>query len=197
MRASLTRNEDWLTGLTAAPRDDQLVRELRDVVCRGLSSALRRRAIDEDELEDFTQEAVIRILERLDTFRGDSKFTTWAVAVAIRIALTHLRRRRARSVDLDEVLHAAPDRGPSTSAEADELLGALRAAIDRDLTELQRTAVLAELAGMPTVVIAERLGTNPNALYKLHHDARRRLRRSLADAGFSDQDVRSYLSDAS
>ena len=70
---------------------------------------------------------------------------------------------------------------------------ALRDAIERDLTPRQRAAVLGELAGMPTAVLAEQLGTNANALYKLHHDARLRLRAALEERGFSAQDVRSLI----
>ena len=62
--------------------------------------------------------------------------------------------------------------------------------IAEDLTERQRTAILAELRGVPTIEIAERMGTNQNALYKLVHDARKKLRRALLDAGFSESELR-------
>jgi RNA polymerase sigma-70 factor, ECF subfamily len=71
-----------------------------------------------------------------------------------------------------------------------ELLRALRELIDRELTERQRTALTAELGGMPLAEIAEKLGSNPNSVYKLMHDARKNLRRGMEAAGFTIDDVR-------
>ena len=77
------------------------------------------------------------------------------------------------------------------------LLEALHRAIRNSLTERQRTVILGELAGVPSGVLVERLETNSNALYKLHHDARKKLKRALNDVGYSDEDVRQELLAAS
>jgi RNA polymerase sigma-70 factor (ECF subfamily) len=144
---------------------------------------------------------MLRIASKLDRFRGDSRFTTWAMAIAIRTAYTALRRRRWAERSLDDLglsidtPSSAAD--PTADAGRRDLMGSLRAAIDEDLTPRQRTAVLGELAGMPVPVLAEQLGTNPNALYKLHHDARLRLRSALEQRGFSQTDVRGMLRTAS
>ena len=77
------------------------------------------------------------------------------------------------------------------------VLAALRRLIETSLTDRQRVAILAELEGVPQVVIAEQLGMNRNALYKLGHDARMKLKQGLLDAGISAEEVRSALAEAS
>ena len=144
---------------------------------------------------------MVRILEGLDSFRGDSQFTTWAMAVALRTAFSVLRRRRHDRQPLDElelesIELSVTGADPADITEQRDLLDALQHSIHRDLTPRQRTAILGELSGVPTVVLAERLGIMPNALYKLHHDARRKLRRAMNDAGFGDDDVRQELTRA-
>jgi RNA polymerase sigma-70 factor (ECF subfamily) len=161
-----------------------------------------REGLDDATLEDITQEAMIRVATKLDGFRGDSRFTTWAMAIAIRVAYTQLRRRRWGDRSLDD-LGVTPDTSdsirpssgsdPVSSTRRGELLESLREAINGDLTPRQRAAVLGELAGMPTAVLADQLGTNANALYKLHHDARLRLRKALRERGFTEADVRGIL----
>lgn len=197
-------NQQWLNDLRAQPPITEAVAELRNYLKRGLGSAMSRRSeVGEADLDDFAQDAVIRILDRLDSFRGDSKFTTWAMAVAIRVAYSTMRRRRWGDCSLDD-LGLTPDAStqeastdPAAASARDDVLTALRHAIDRDLTPRQRAAILGELAGMPTETLAEQLGTNTNALYKLHHDARLRLRGALEKAGFSEMDVRNAVEGAS
>lgn len=85
-------------------------------------------------MEDFAQEAAIRVLSRLDGFRGDSRFTTWAVAVAVRVAFTELRRARWRDVSLD-ALAAGPGAvdpiDPAASPERQARQRAVLAALTR------------------------------------------------------------------
>ncbi len=77
---------------------------------------------------------------------------------------------------------AAPS--PDAHAEAAQLAHAVRDAITTELTPHQRRVALALLVeGVPIDVLADRLGTTRNALYKTLHDARRRLRAALIDGG--------------
>jgi RNA polymerase sigma-70 factor, ECF subfamily len=79
---------------------------------------------------------------------------------------------------------ADPDGRPEVAAEHAELLAALRTAIDQVLTAQQREVLLTVVAGrVPLDVLAERRGTTRGALYKTIHDARRKLRAHLAEAG--------------
>ena len=198
-------DEQWVAQLRSQPPVAAAVAELRDYLKRGMAGSLSARSdVDEADLDDFAQDAVIRVLDRLDSFRGDSRFTTWALAVAIRVAYTALRRRRWGDCSLDDAASSVADTpaaasggDPAAATARNDVLTALRAAVESELTTRQRTVILAELAGMPTTVLAEQLGTNPNALYKVHHDARMKLRQALEKAGFSESDVREAAPGAS
>jgi RNA polymerase sigma-70 factor (ECF subfamily) len=196
-------NEQWLAELRG-PERDQALADLRVVLVRGLKVALRGRVRQglEEAAEDFAQEALIKILAGLDTFRGESRFTTWAQKIAVLTASTELRRRRWRDVSLQEVLdrHGA-NRGESYRL-ADEqptperltmrttMLTTVRRFVDEELTERQQEAIVAVMfEGMPLEEAARRMGTNRNALYKLMHDARKRLKKRMEAEGLSAQDV--------
>ncbi|MCL4825239.1 MAG: hypothetical protein KJZ57_13575, partial [Anaerolineales bacterium] len=88
-------------------------------------------------MEEVTQEALLRILDRLHTFEGRSQFTTWAHKIAIRIALSELRRKRWRDSSLDELvdneeatapesLLADPGAGPETFVERADMMTRVR-----------------------------------------------------------------------
>jgi RNA polymerase sigma-70 factor (ECF subfamily) len=197
------RNDgDWSANLAsedAALRNDA-VRDLRDMLYRGLSKSLSKgRRVDDAFLEDIVQESSMKILEKLGDFQGRSKFRTWAVTIAVRTAVSKMRKREWQNVSIDSVSsHAELD--PEIAADASgtidqmnsriELLRKLKELIDTELTERQWTALTAELRGMPLPQIAEELGTNTNSLYKLLHDGRKKLRRGLEAAGFTIDDVR-------
>ncbi len=200
---AITRtNAQWLDGLQRPEPISDAVADLRDFLKRGLARTFAdRRDVDDSDLDDFAQDAVLRVLNRIDSFRGDSRFTTWALAVGIRVAMTAMRKRRWGDRSLDDLcipqdassdaMRAAPD--PVVVTARQDALTALRASIDNDLTPKQRAVVLGELAGMPTAQLAEQLHTNANALYKLHHDARLRLRAGLQQRGFCESDVRDIV----
>lgn len=195
-------DEQWRELLAA--RDGSAIADLRAALCRGLTTALAGRA-DASAAEDFAQEATLRVLDRLDSFRGDSRFLTWAQAVAMRVAFSELRKARYRDVSLDALAAARalpepaapPAPEPGAALDRETVIGALRHLIDTALTEKQRAVMRAELDSVPQAVIAERLGTNRNALYKLGHDARMKLKTGLEAAGFAADVVRSLLDGAS
>jgi RNA polymerase sigma-70 factor (ECF subfamily) len=193
-------NETWLTHLSGTGPDQQeAFSDLREALLRGLRRAVSHRAgADDGLLEDVVQDSLVRILERLAQFEGRSKFLTWAMSVAIRVAMSELRRRRWMDVPLDEVVATAdlaPGRtvddgpGPLAQSEREAILATMQEVIQNGLTAKQRHALLAELQGMPLDEIARHLGSNRNALYKLTHDARKRLRRGLEAAGFTAEDI--------
>ncbi len=198
-------NAQWLAGLRQHAQGGVVAGELQNYLRRGLARALAARRVNATDLEDFAQDALVRILQGPDTFRRDSRFVTWAMAVALRTALSTLRRRYHGDRPLEELelgVLTPSESTPSTAsdpaqiAERGDLLEALNRAIQSQLTIRQRTAVLGELSGVPVVVLAERLGISSNTFYKLHHDARKKLRRALNRAGFSDEDVREELMEA-
>ncbi|MFG0319968.1 MAG: RNA polymerase sigma factor [Planctomycetota bacterium JB042] len=192
-------NDAWIAALRGRGDADDAVGELSAYLHRVLGRALAGRLPAGLDLPELVQESLARIVASLPSFRGDSAFSTWAAGVALRVGFTALRRRsvRDRATDpfgavereLSDLPAPASDR-PDAVAARNDLHAALSRAIATRLTERQRLAVVAELRGVPTVEIADRLGTNPNALYKLTHDARVRLRRALLDAGFGADAIR-------
>jgi RNA polymerase sigma-70 factor (ECF subfamily) len=197
-------NEEWIAALSQpGPEHDAALEDLSALLVRGLGYALADRSnVRESDLEDFAQDALLRILKGLHTFRGESRFTTWAHKIAVRVAFTELRRRRWRDVSLEEMSEseegdtdfipaklADPSVGPERQAMRGVILETLRRLIREELTDKQRLALQAVLKGMPLEEVARRMDTNRNALYKLLHDARRRLQRRMLDEGLSAQDV--------
>jgi len=194
-------NEEWLAALRGPERDLALA-DLRAFLVRGLRYALAGRAkVDEATLEDFVQDALLKILDGLHTFRGESRFTTWAQKIAVRVAFTEMRRRRWQDISFDDVSGSPdtdfipdtlvdPSAGPETQAVQRQVLGTLRQLIATRLTDKQRQALVAiRVHGMPLEEVARRMDTNRNALYKLLHDARQRLKKELLAEGLTVQEV--------
>jgi RNA polymerase sigma-70 factor (ECF subfamily) len=138
----------------------------------------------------------------LDTFRGESRFTTWVYAVAVNAALVAARRERWKRVPLDQVLdltevgpwsltgHGQASIGPDHRLVQEELLATLREGIDHTLTERQRQALRAVVfEGIPLDEVARLWNSNRNAVYKLLHDARRKLKAYLEQRGFRASDI--------
>jgi RNA polymerase sigma-70 factor (ECF subfamily) len=196
-------NQEWLADLRG-PLADEAISELRTILLRGLQAALRDKIRQDLNpiIEDFVQEALIKILRNLHTFRGESHFTTWAQKIAVHVAYTELRRRRWRDVSLQNLIEnqgghdftpallTAPEATPEQKATQHAMLEFVQRLIDEELTERQRQAMTAVMImGIPIAEVARRMNTNRNALYKLLHDARRRLRRSMLARGVTPQDV--------
>src|SRR5262249_47865512 len=121
---------------------------------------LTGRAAAEGFIEDMTQEGVLKVLGGLTTFRGDSRFTTWAITVAVRVAFTELRRARWRDVSLDRLVEGtpAPPADGSSQDARQAVLAQMHRVIETDLTDRQRQALVAELRGMPQAEIAAQMG---------------------------------------
>lgn len=191
-------NAVWLEQLEkTGPARGRALTALRRILLAGLRRSLSGRAGANDAfLEDVVQEALVRTLDKLDQFEGRSRFTTWATSIAIRTALGELRRKRWQDVSLEEAVRDPLDASadPERQAQRSALVEAMYHVIDRNLTEKQRIALLAELGGMPPAEIGRRLGSNRNAIYKLTHDARKRLKEGLEAAGYDVSDVQTAFS---
>jgi RNA polymerase sigma-70 factor (ECF subfamily) len=148
------------------------------------------------ELDDFAvhaaDDALAAILRKLHTYRGDSRFTTWAYKFALLEAAAIMRRRpwHGREIALEregwERLLDVRQPSPDIQAETYELLGAVRDAIAEALTAHQRGVLVAiTLDDVPIDVLADRLGTTRGAISKTVHDARRKLRARLAEDGLT------------
>lgn len=201
-------NEEWLHDLRASGSvQEAAINDLREILLRAALYFFHRNLADfgglaHEEIlqraEDCTQDAVIAVLNHLSDFRGDSKFSTWAYKFAINIALMAARRERWKGVSLDEL--ASADEGsflerlmlevsdsvtPEQSTLQVEVQTIIQDVMERELTEKQRRVlVLMVLDEVPLDEVVRYLGTNRNAVYKMLHDARRKLKNGLKQHGF-------------
>lgn len=192
-------SDDWLSRLTRPGTDRDvaiaalhamLLRAARFEVNRRRAAFPQLRGADLDDLAvQSADDALMSILRRLDDFRGESRFTTWACKFALVEAGVKVRRYawRGREVPLTTaLLPVAADSGPAPEehAEAQALLTALREEIEQQLTARQREVfVSVALNEVPIDVLAERLNVSRGAVYKTLHDARSKLRVALAARG--------------
>jgi RNA polymerase sigma-70 factor (ECF subfamily) len=185
----------WLERLggAGAPRDAALA-ELHALLVGAARFALSRSGsqLSREGFDDLAvqaaDDALVSILARLDDFRGESRFTTWAWKFAFYEASVAVRKRRwlGREIPVeDEGWDAvAREASPGRQVEEMELLAALRIAVAEALTPHQRSVFVAlALNQVPVDVLADRLGTTRGALYKTLHEARNRLRAALAAQG--------------
>ncbi len=196
-------NQEWIDHLSQpGPERDDALEDLRTILVRGLGYALSKyRNVTEADVEDFAQDAILKVLGALETFRGESRFTTWAQKIAVHVAFTELRRRRWRDVSLDEMTQTADgdlipknwvDPAANTEQQAiqRDIVEIMRQVIEKELTDKQRQALIAaRINGVPLAEVARRMGTNRNALYKLLFDARKRLQARMLDKGLSAEDI--------
>jgi RNA polymerase sigma-70 factor, ECF subfamily len=194
-----------LAGLRAdGPRHEEAIRELHALLLRAARFEIGRRAAalahvraeDGDDLAlQAADDAFVAVMSKLPEFRGESRFTTWAYKFALYEAAVRVRRRtwQHREVVLEpDSWPAVGDHadGPAARYENTELLAAIRVAIGAALTARQREVLVAlTIQGIPIDVLADRLGSTRGALYKTLHDARRKLRSHLADAGHDLESV--------
>jgi RNA polymerase sigma-70 factor (ECF subfamily) len=194
-------SQAWLEALRRAGSErEEAIGRLHELLLRATRFEVSRRRealshVRGEDLDDLAlqaaDDALVAVLAKLDDYRGESRFTTWAYKFGLLEAGVRLRRRawQEREVVLEpEVwpLLADVDKGPEGNAEMGELMGAMTDSIDLCLTAHQREVLVAlALNGVPIDVLADRLNTTRGALYKTLHDARRKLRADLAKRGFT------------
>jgi RNA polymerase sigma-70 factor, ECF subfamily len=196
-----TESVAWIEALMGdgSTRDDAIAR-LHDLLLKAARFEIGRRRLavrhlrgdDFDDLaHQSADDALIAVLAKLDTFRGQSRFSTWAYKFALLEAAVKLRRRawQGREVPLpaqnwEQLI--APGKTPEQNREAAEMVDFISRMIRTELTPHQREVLIATtLNGVPIDVLAERLNTTRGALYKALHDARQKLRACLTARGFT------------
>jgi RNA polymerase sigma-70 factor (ECF subfamily) len=192
---------EWVERLSAGnPGRDAAIGELHALLVRAARFEVNRRQAafpqlrggdHEDLAQQSADDALVALLGKLDEFRGESRFTTWAYKFALYEAAAKVRKRawQGREIPLEAdawALLADHRSAPEQDAETSDLLGALRDGIEHALSPRQRTVLIAlALNGVPIDVLAERLSTTRGALYKTLHDARRKLRAALTARGMT------------
>ena len=201
-------NQAWLEDLRAGgQQQERALSDLRDILLRILPNALARWLSPgsghfDAFLEDVIQETLLRVLDRLDTFAGRSKFTTWVYTIAIRIALNELRLRKWSEVSLDLLEEgqepesmpserfAAAVVNPEVALEQKDAMQLIQLFMHQELSARQRSVMIAvNVQGLPMGVVAERMNSNRNAIYKMMHDARLKLKRRLEREGLPPQEL--------
>lgn len=195
--AAVADRDRWLVPLAGSgPDHEQAVRDLHALLLRAAYTEVRRRAAamacaHDGELNDIAtqsaDDALVTVLAKLSTFEGRSRFTTWAYKFAVNIAGVAVRRHawadrqmRAPAGALDRLTDMTHD--PAARSEERDALRRIRDAMTHLTEHQRRVLVLLAVDGVPIDVLAERLSTNRNALYKTLHDARRRLRAVLDES---------------
>ena len=201
-------NAEWLSDL-GSDDPEAAIDDLRATLIQGLKYALMKRYRGDIDVlvEDFVQEALLKILDNLDTFRGESRFTTWAQKIAVRVAYSEMRRKRWQDISIQDLMPVddnsgdftptiLSDPGPNPEQQTTQqaMIDTVMRMIMEELTERQRQAITAVMvAGMPLEEVAWRMNTNRNALYKLIHDARKRLQNRLASEGLTPEEILSVF----
>lgn len=185
---------------------EQAISQLRSILLRGLSKSLNNRYGKPFNAEDIVQEALMKVLNSLDQYEGRSKFTTWAMTVATRIGISALRRKYHQDVSMEPFSAAdgysmeiaiTDEPTLSNSESRNKIFSVLQSLIDTELTDKQRLATRAFLSDFATDEIAEQMQMNRNAVYKLIHDARQKLRDGFERAGLTSNEIFEELSEGS
>jgi len=198
---SYETNEDWVKALSA-PVDEKAVGLLRKKLIRGLKPALYKyvdRELDQF-VEDVAQDALIKILDNIHSFRGESKLTTWAMKIAVREGLTELRLKKYDDISIEDLKPdddsrevfflsvASSEPSPERSVHESQLMEKMMKIMNEELTEKQKKAIDAlMIEGLPISVVAKQMDTNRNALYKLVHDARLKLKNRFELEGINPE----------
>lgn len=213
VRLHTRTNTEWLNDLRAPdPIQAQALQNLRDYLVRAAAAYLERQweraaRLEYSELlqlaQDLAQEALLDILKKLDTFRGESRFTTWAYKFVIKAAAEELRRRRWQNLSLEtpfpledlpplaDSLANGKSPDPEKALLRQAVWEALRRIVAEDLTERQRTVFIALIIqDTPVEEVARQLQTPPNNVYKILHDARKKLKRRLLEDAITPEYVR-------
>lgn len=201
-------NQEWLQALNASGAlQEGAVEDLRDLLLRAALVFFNRNLSDfgglsQNEIlhlaEDCAQDALIAVMKRLPDFRGDSKFTTWAYKFSINHALMAARHERVRGISLDELTSSGESNyldwlvedvsdgsAPEESMMRAEIRRVIRDVIDRELTDKQRAVLFMIIFNdAPMDEVVQHMGSNRNAIYKMLHDARKKLKNGLQIRGF-------------
>lgn len=181
----------------------QAIDDLSRYLIQGLHSSFAKNGVNRAFCEDIAHDATLRILEKLDQFAGKSKFKTWAMSIALRMAISELRRKRYNDISLDGMssgeqiainMKTDASESPETEAERNSILQTMKDVIEEELSEKQREVLKAGMDGVSVESIAKQTGSNRNAVYKLIHDARQRLRSGIKQAGYESAEIRDVFS---
>jgi RNA polymerase sigma-70 factor (ECF subfamily) len=170
------QTERQLIGL-AADGDARAIRALYDRYSPRVYAVVRRIAADDDLAQDYAQEAWIRAIRALPTFRGDARFSTWLHRIAVNAALQSLRKadsRSKRETPVSEDVPVAPE-------HADSLLQKrLQRALDQLPEGMREVLILHDVEGYTHEEIGDVLGVTSGTSKSQLFKARAKMRALLS-----------------
>ncbi|MDR9418079.1 RNA polymerase sigma factor [Gracilimonas sp.] len=199
---SYQTNEEWISALKPPP-EDAAIQQLRNHLVKGLKASLYKyvdRELD-NFVEDIAQDSVLKILDKYDTFRGESKFTTWAMKVAVREGYSELRKKRYNDISLEQYSSYNPDEkeaveieheqaGPDQLTHESMVVQKVMKIMEEELTKKQQKVLqLLMIDQIPMTVVSEMMDSNRNAIYKLVHDARLKLKNRMEVEGMDPEEI--------
>ena len=153
----------------------------------------RRLLNDPRDVEEVTQDVVLTVVRKIQTFRGEAAFSSWLYRIAANAAYERLRAKRSRQeVSLEPFLPVFDDEGRYAQPVADwsrqlddpAVAGETRAAIEQSLSRLPeeyRVVIqLHDVEELPNEEVAATLGLTVAAVKSRVHRARLFLRQELA-----------------
>jgi RNA polymerase sigma-70 factor (ECF subfamily) len=172
---------------------DDAYRELLRRYQRPVFSLIYRMVRDRELSEDLAQETFVKVLNALDSYRPEFKFSSWIFKIANNAAIDHLRRRQLETLSLEGSPEAtSPDRVEATALqladrsetplaelEARELGSAIERAIGRLRPEYRSCILLRHIEGRPYEEIAEILDLPLGTVKTYIHRARSELKDML------------------
>ncbi len=210
MTGNARTNQDWIAHLSGSGEAQaQALDDLRQLLLRAVHHTFLKylpASKDPDwaraQAEDCAQDALITLLAHLQEFRGESQFTTWAFKFGINKALATARREQWRGISLEalsadqetDALNWEAAQAAQTPVEQlqvqKETWSIVREVIQSELTERQRQVLIwMAFDDVPMDVVTERLDTNRNAVYKLLHDARQKVKQRLEARGYTFEEI--------
>lgn len=174
----------------ARKQDEAAVRELIRRLNPRLFRVARGILGSDAEAEEVLQDAYLAAFTRLDEFRGEARFSTWATRIVLNAA--GMRRRRARpQEEYDTVAEDRSDtarvlafpggglENPEAALGRSQMRGLIEAAVADLPSDLRLVFLLREAEGMPVLAIARDLRLNPITVKTRLFRARRHLRATL------------------
>lgn len=151
-------------------------------------------------LEELCQDALIRILSKISQFKGESSFLSWAIKIAVNLTLTELRRKHWKDYSIEEIRnkpifqesiiikkHDSPEQVVMKKSILEMITSLMKTCLSKK-QQLALSAVI--INNTPLEIIAEQLDSNRNAVYKLLHDARKKIKQEMEESG---QDINEIL----
>lgn len=205
-------NQEWFDSLSVPQaQQSEALEELRHLLLRASLYTLVSHLSDIQDMaetermalaEECAQEALMTVLAHLQDFRGESKFTTWAYKFGVNVALSRARRWHWRQVSLDALadeddslawLHQNENFQTGDSEQflrKKEIVEVLKEVLRTQLTVRQRqTLKWIAFDNTPMDVVVQRQDSNRNAVYKLLHDARRKVKEQLIQRGYDLEEI--------